>query len=896
MDENVVKAIIKTIYDSTGAKEAQKDFEKLDSEAKNMSDKISTAFSGVKWSLLGQAISKISDKISDVTKKSADYIETLNVLQVAFDGNTQSIKKFADTLSDTLNLDDATIISAAAHFKVLSKSMGMATETGEKLSELMTKMTLDLSSLYNIDFDKAQTALQYAMEGRGTSLKQRTGVSVLETTVQTTLDTLGVDAYVEDMNDAEKALARVISMEYQLMSSQGDLARTIEAPANQMRVMGEQLQMLARNIGNVFLPIIAKVLPYLNAMLIVINAIISALARLVGYKEDMFDTFTDSNTIDYFNDVGGAIDGVGKSAEKTAKKLQGLRGFDKLNVIRTPQDSKAGGGAGGGAGGISPGLLDAFNKMADKYKMKLDEIETKATRIAKKILEWLGFVKKDGKWMFEKVKPGTVLAMIVTVAGLGLKIYQIYKFLNKIGLIKATWLTNLVKLFKDGAIAKNAGVFSKTIGTIAKALGMTTGELALAIAAFVAIGVAVVHAYNHIDEFKKKVDTAFSSVTTFYSTVINKFVKIADILKPILNTIIYIISQPFEQAWKNIETILGMMYDGIVGSFSTIADVINGFAKIITDIINLDIGKAFKDLKNMVKNIKEDWNTYWDKITKRFVEWKDDLLKKLESWKDTIIEKINEIPKKLEELPEKAGNAIGKMIKKIQDKIEKTDWEKLGANIIEGIKNGMLKKMPEVALKINLLPFYILTKIGELSGDLWTIGYNIMTAIGKGMSDFIWNGGLSGVLKSFVKGIKEGLGIHSPAKVILDAEIGDYSMEAIVLGMERKLNLVDKEAEKIVDTLNSGMKNATNNISYTSQMPNINDSFIDTENGKKILNKIGNNVLPNNSSLNSNYSNSSGINNATFIVQVGDEQIAKKVLKDLNGMAKSNGKVITIGG
>jgi hypothetical protein len=43
-------------------------------------------------------------------------------------------------------------------------------------------------------------------------------------------------------------------------------------------------------------------------------------------------------------------------------------------------------------------------------------------------------------------------------------------------------------------------------------------------------------------------------------------------------------------------------------------------------------------------------------------------------------------------------------------------------------------------------------------------------------------------------------------------------------------------------------------------------------------------------------SNSGGLQNATFVIQVGSEQVAKTVLKDLNNMAKSNGKPITISG
>ena len=372
-----------------GAKQAKDEVKDLKKNVQDINKTLSSA-------VITATLSKVSQKLMEAVKKSSDYIETLNLLDVAYNGNTKAVRDFTKQYSEILNLDDSTLISSAAHFKVLSQSMGLATETGEKFAKLLTQMTLDVSSLYNIDFKKAQTALQYAVEGRGTSLKQRTGVSVLETSVQTTLDNLGIDAVVEDMNDAEKAIARLISMEYQLQSSQGDLARTIEAPANQFRVLGEQATMAGRNIGNIFLSAVANVLPYINGLMIALNKILAAIASLFGYSEGMFDFF-DSGDVgsitDSFNDLGGAVSGVGSSADKTRKKLLGLRGFDRLNVIKTPTESKGSGGGGGGTG-VNPKLLDAFNKMADLYDSKLAGVRTKATEISEQILKWLGFTKK----------------------------------------------------------------------------------------------------------------------------------------------------------------------------------------------------------------------------------------------------------------------------------------------------------------------------------------------------------------------------------------------------------------------------------------------------------------------------------------------------------------------
>jgi hypothetical protein len=377
------------------------------------SSALTKAFSNIKMGLFGAGIAGVTSKIIQATKKSSDFIEQLNVLDVAFNDNTTGIRKFTSNIAETLNLDDASIIKMASSFKILGNSMGYADEMGTKFSKLMTSITTDTASLFNMSLSDTQAMLQSAVQGQTKTLRMRTGVSILDRDVQTTLDVLGIDAYVENMNSAEKSLARVITMTYRLRESQGDLARTIEAPANQFRVLGEQISLLARNIGNVFLPIIAQILPYLNAILIVLNKLISSLASLLGFRENAWDTYKKQadNLSNAFDDFGTSVGGVGTAAKKAKKELSGLREFDKLNVIKTPTDTSSGGGGGGGAGtGINPNLLKAFDLMFDNYNSLLDGVETKATKIAKAIMKALGDIDfsnliASGKRLWAAFKP-----------------------------------------------------------------------------------------------------------------------------------------------------------------------------------------------------------------------------------------------------------------------------------------------------------------------------------------------------------------------------------------------------------------------------------------------------------------------------------------------------------
>jgi len=882
-----IKSVLGSI-DKGAAQELESSAKSTKSVSKDM-DKMSKNFNlAFNYSMLrtfARGLGHVVEGFSAMTAKSTAFLEDFNLFQVAFRGNYTEATRFVNKLSEMYGLDEDWLIKTTSQFKQLSNAMGLANETGEKVSKLMTQMAIDISSLYNIDVDRASSVLQSALAGQ-TKPVRALGADITQATLQQTLDRLDIGKQVSQLSYAEKRLLIMISLTQQLSGVTDDWGRTLESPSNQIRIMNEQWQRLQRNVGNIFLQVIGKVLPYLNAVLMVLNEIAKVIAGLFGFKLDDFDFF-DEGTIGGleggFDDLGDSMD----SAADSAKKLkQGLRGFDKLNVITTPSSGGTGGAGGVGGGGISSGLMDAFNKAFDDYNKKLSEVQMKATKIRDKILEWLGFTKVIDKdtgevsFKFDHITGGTVLGALAVGGSIFKGIHTIYKVLKKFGIIKFDGISGLVKLFKDGTIAKNIGTFSKGISTIAKALGMSSAGFVAAAAAFVAIGVAVVHAYNHIEEFKNKVDGAAGSVKTLVETIFKRFSEIKTTLQPVLDEIFNIIKLPFEQAWENIKTIIGMMYDGVVGTFSAIADTVDGVAKIITDLINLDIGQAFEDLKGLVHNLKEDWDTYWEKIGKRFEDWEEDLKIKIDEWIKKIKKKINELPEKLDELPEKAGEAVGKMVKKIKEIIDETDWEQMGKDIVKFIGEGILKQMPELAMKINLLPVYLLIEIGKISWQLWNVGYNVIAGIAEGMIGFIQNGGLGGVINKFVKGIKEGLGIASPAKVIIKAKIGDYVLEGVTVGMERQLGLVEEQAKNIVETLNSGIKEATvkTNFNYDIQPFNPNTMTFGVQ------------------SATDNGTSSNTSVNPTIIVQVGNKEIAKQVITDLQDMAKDNGKPITIGG
>lgn len=153
--------------------------QKLNNKISNtgkVSSKVSKAFSFNQLessfkSIIGK-VDKFLTTMFKFTSKSADYVENLNLMNVAFHRTEDSISeanlegiKFVNTLSDMYGLDESALTRTVGNFKQLANAMGIVDELGTKLSKTLTQMSIDISSLYNVNFEKAVQVLQSSIAG-----------------------------------------------------------------------------------------------------------------------------------------------------------------------------------------------------------------------------------------------------------------------------------------------------------------------------------------------------------------------------------------------------------------------------------------------------------------------------------------------------------------------------------------------------------------------------------------------------------------------------------------------------------------------------------------------------------------------------------------------------------
>ena len=312
---------------------------------------------------------KIGHFIAQAVTESNKYQEDLNLFTVALGQYAAEAQNFTEKVSDVMGIDPAQWLRNQGVFNTLLTGFGDTAERAQLMSQNLTQLGYDISSFFNISIEDAMQKLQSGISGELEPLR-RLGYDLSQARLEQTALNLGVKESVSAMTQAEKAELRYYAIMTQVTTAQGDMARTLEAPANQLRILQAQLTQAARAIGNIFIPALNAILPYAIAVVQVIREIANALANLAGFK------LTD---VDY-SGVNSAAVGAGSLADNlddaagAAKKLkQYTAGFDELNVFAPNTGSGSGAGA-GGAGGFDFDL-PTYDFLGDAVQTRIGEIK-----------------------------------------------------------------------------------------------------------------------------------------------------------------------------------------------------------------------------------------------------------------------------------------------------------------------------------------------------------------------------------------------------------------------------------------------------------------------------------------------------------------------------------------
>lgn len=325
-------------------------------KAKSSSFSLAAAFGKLYASywLLFRAFSKIKDAI-DI---SSSLTEVENVVRTTFGNYEKLIQDFSKTSIQDFGMSELTAKQVASRFQAMGTAMGFSQGKMADMSLQLTKLTADMASFYDMEQSDVARNLQAVFTGETEPLRKY-GLDLTQATLKEWAMKQGLDADISSMTQAEKTMLRYQYVMANTAAAQGDFARTSDTWANQVRILKQSFEQLAAIIGgaliNAFKPFVRTLNAVMQKVIAFATTVTNALGSIFGWK---FEISAGGLADDWSDAAGSATDiadSTGQAAKNVEKMNKGLRAFDELNLITTPDNSKGSGSGGSGGGGASGG-------------------------------------------------------------------------------------------------------------------------------------------------------------------------------------------------------------------------------------------------------------------------------------------------------------------------------------------------------------------------------------------------------------------------------------------------------------------------------------------------------------------------------------------------------------
>lgn len=292
---------------------------------------------------------------------SSDLVEVENVVETTFGKSSNIINEFAESALKNFGLTELQAKKYVSTLGAIAKASGESEDATLQMSTNLTKLTADVASFFNYDYDTAFNKIRSGLTGETEPLKDLGVVMTVANLEQYRL-AQGIKTSYSEMSSAEQMALRYNYIMQALTDTQGDFNKTQASWANQLRVLQGQAQQLGAILGNLLQKVLYPVLSVVNVILSKAVAMGNVLAKAFGFDTK---TITESQSVTSENslpNVATATDKEAKSQDNLAKSTKKateekkkqnkerekeLASVHKLNILNKKQaeTTKAGTGS-----------------------------------------------------------------------------------------------------------------------------------------------------------------------------------------------------------------------------------------------------------------------------------------------------------------------------------------------------------------------------------------------------------------------------------------------------------------------------------------------------------------------------------------------------------------------
>ena len=181
-------------------------------------------------------------------KMASDFEESLNKVRVSFGETSSEVENFARTTLDRFNIAEGSALEMASLFGDMGTAMGQTTQEAADMSMTLVGLAGDLASFKNIQIGVAQTALKGIFTGETEALKNL-GIVVTESVLKQSDYFHSLNKSYNELTQLEKIQIRFNEVLRQTNKAQGDVVRTSDSFANQLRRVQEGLKQASADFG-----------------------------------------------------------------------------------------------------------------------------------------------------------------------------------------------------------------------------------------------------------------------------------------------------------------------------------------------------------------------------------------------------------------------------------------------------------------------------------------------------------------------------------------------------------------------------------------------------------------------------------------------------------------------
>lgn len=336
------------------------------------------------------ALQSAAQGFADIVDGAAQWDGIATRFGKGFGAQAQETYEWIQRLNEEMGINTQQFMQYSSTYATMLTGFGVAQEDASKMALGYMELTYDIWAGHNDMYktlDDAAEAVRSAIAGEVEPVR-RAGFTIIESTLQETAANHGLAISLETATEAQKSYLRYLTMVDQAHATQlvGTYAKELNTAEGVMRTLAQQVKSLGQAFGSLFLPILIKVIPWVQAFVDLLTEAVHWVAAFFGI---------DMPKVDFSGyDAGaGAIENVAQSGEgakdaldgatQAAKELKNATlGIDELNVI-SPSSATSGSDGSGGTGGAGGGSafdgidIDSLwdESIFDSVQSKVEEIK-----------------------------------------------------------------------------------------------------------------------------------------------------------------------------------------------------------------------------------------------------------------------------------------------------------------------------------------------------------------------------------------------------------------------------------------------------------------------------------------------------------------------------------------